>query len=442
MAQYLEQLRHGCSLGAMQSVLAINRTVPIIHAGQGCATKLAGSIGSSNGFHGAGYLGGTQVPCTNLGETEVVFGGEEKLKENIENSLKIIDADLFIVLTGCVPEIVGDDAQRVVKEFQSENKPVVYAETGGFNGTNYIGHEIVVDALIDQYMQPAEVKKTGLVNIWSVVPFQDAFWVGNLKEIEKLVIEIGLTPNIIFGYGDNRGLEAIKRVPEAQFNLLVSPWVGLKNVQHLEERFGTPYLHYSTLPIGPTETGNFLRTLGDFAGITPQKVEDVINKHEKEYYSFIESALEVLYQTRIVPNRFITVADSFYSLGITRFLINDLGLMPETQFITDGVTPEYQEALTEEFSKFNDGIKAEVLFSNDGGWVQEVISKMNLTGRVLLVGSAWEKVFSKKINGFHLSISMPVADRLILNSSYVGYDGALRLLEDIYTEIISNSQNP
>ncbi|BBB89533.1 MAG TPA: nitrogenase component 1 [Methylomusa anaerophila] len=441
MAQYLEQLRHACALGSMQSVLAIRRAAPILHAGQGCVSKLGGAIGSNNGFHGSGYVGGTQMPCTNIGETEVVFGGEEKLRQTIENSLKIIDADLFIVLTGCVPEIVGDDAGEVVKQFQQQGKPVVYAETGGFNGTNYIGHEIVVDAVIDQYLKPAESKEAGLVNIWSVVPFQDAFWLGNLKEIEKLVRELSLIPNIIFGL-ERQGIEALNKVPKAQFNLLISPWVGLKNVRHLEEKFGTPYLHYPVLPIGPTETGNFLRTLGSFAGIASEKIEAVIYQHEREYYSYIESALEAIYQTRIVPNRFITVADSFYSLGISRFLINDMGLIPETQFVTDGVLPEYQGAIEAEFKKFNDGIEAKVLFSNDGGWVQEEIRNIELTGRPLILGSSWEKVFSKKVNGFHLSVSMPVGDRLVLNSFYVGYHGALKLLEDIYSEIISNSQNP
>lgn len=115
--------------------------------------------------------------------------------------------------------------------------------------------------------------------------------------------------------------------------------------------------------------------------------------------------------------------------------------MLEKQFITDGVTLEYQEGIKDEFTKFNDGIQAEVLFSNDGGWVQEEIEKIEFSGRVLLIGSAWERVFAKKINGFHLSVSMPVADRLVLNTTYVGYEGALRLLEDIYTEIITNSQN-
>ncbi|HWR40345.1 MAG TPA: nitrogenase component 1 [Patescibacteria group bacterium] len=441
MSQYLEQVRHGCALGSLQSVLAINRAAPVLHAGQGCAAKLGGAIGANNGFHGSGYLGGTQIPCTNIGEAEVVFGGEERLEDIITHSLNIIDADLFVVLTGCVPEIVGDDAGEIARRFQRAGKPVVYAETGGFNGTNYVGHEIVIDAIIDQYLKPAAQTTPGLVNIWSVVPFQDAFWVGNLKEIEKLVRELGLTPNIIFGAG-REGVAALDKVPAAQFNLLISPWVGLKNVQHLEEKFGTPYLHYPALPIGPTETGNFLRAVGIFANVDTEIIDEVIYQHEKEYYAYIESALEAIYQTRIVPNRFITVADSFYSLGIARFLVNDMGLIPEIQFVTDGVLPEYQEAIRAEFRKFNEGIEAQVEFSNDGGWVQEEIRRIELKGRPLILGSSWEKVFAKQVNGFQLSVSMPVGDRLVLNSFYAGYDGGLKLLEDIYSEIISNSQNP
>lgn len=142
---------------------------------------------------------------------------EEKksLGKTIENTFKVIDADFFVVLTGCTSDIVGDDVGEVVREFQEQGKPIVFAETGGFKGTNFFGHELVVDAMIDQYLEAADEKEQGLVNIWSVIPFQDAFWVGNLREIEKLISEIGLKPNIIFGPG--RGIKALNKIPRAQF---------------------------------------------------------------------------------------------------------------------------------------------------------------------------------------------------------------------------------
>ncbi|MHB8064506.1 MAG: nitrogenase component 1 [Ruminiclostridium sp.] len=440
MAEFVEQLRHVCSLGALQSVLAIDRAVPILHAGPGCGQKLWGAIGVDNGCQGSGYAGGHSVPCTNIGEKEVIFGGEDKLKEVVENTFKVIDADLFVVLTGCTSDIVGDDAGEVIRDFKNQGKPILYAETGGFKGSNFIGHELVITAIIDQYLEPSARIEKGLVNVWSTVPFQDPFWVGNYKEIEKLLAELGLKANIIFGPGPERGVKAVKKVPSAQFNLLISPWVGLRNVIQLEEKFGTPYLHYSVLPIGPTETSKFLRTVGEFAGIEKKRIDNVISKNEDDYYYYIERTADILLETRLLPRRFVTVADSIYTLAVSKFLINDLGLLPETQFITDGVSEEYQNNIASEFENFVDNIKAEVVFDNDGGYVQELIKKIKFRGKPLILGSAWEKVLSEEINGYHLSISMPVSDRMILNRTYTGYEGALRLVEDIYSLILFDFQ--
>ncbi|QDR79264.1 nitrogenase component 1 [Sporomusa termitida] len=438
MAQYVEQIRHVCSLGALQSVLAIERAVPILHAGPGCGQKLWGALGLQNGCQGSGYVGGHSVPCTNIGEKEVIFGGNERLRDIIANSLKVLDADLFVVVTGCVADIVGDDVGEATRRFQEQGQPVVYAETGGFKGTNLFGHELVLDAIIDQYLPPAANVQPGLVNIWSVVPYHDAFWLGNLTELERLVSELGLTPNVIFGPG--KGMEALYKVPQAQWNLLVSPWVGLKNVRHLAEKFNTPYLHYPVLPIGPTETANFLRTIGEYAGVAGKRVERVISRHEAEYYYYIERSADVLLETRLLPRRFVTIADSFYSLGVSRFLINDLGLLPELQYITDGVPEEYQGDITAQFQHFTDGITAKVVFTNDGGAAHADIRQIKFRGRPLIIGSAWDKVLAEELNGYQLSVSMPVSDRLALDRAYVGYQGGLRLAEDIYSLVLADFQ--
>ena len=40
MPKLIEQPRYSCALGAMQSVVAIKRGVPILHSGPGCANKI------------------------------------------------------------------------------------------------------------------------------------------------------------------------------------------------------------------------------------------------------------------------------------------------------------------------------------------------------------------------------------------------------------------
>jgi nitrogenase molybdenum-iron protein beta chain len=432
----LDQPRYVCALGAMQTVQGIYRGIPVLHAGPGCAQKLAQGIAGSNGD--SGYISPQIYPCTNISEKETIFGGEGRLRETIENALKVVDGDLYVVLSGCTTEIVGDDIAQVVGEFTDSEKPVVYVATAGFKGNNLEGHQWVVNAIIEQYLsrRPDMAKINGLVNIWGPVPSYDPFWVGNIRELEALVSELGLTPNTIFG--EYRGIDNINRVPQAEFNLLVSPWLGLKTVELLENKFGTPYLHYPTIPVGAYESGQFLRTVGERAGVDKKRIESVIEKHEKEYYYHIERSSDIFLENRTMSRRFSTVSNAADALSVSKFLVNDFGLTPEKQYITDATPDEYREKVREYFRGYQYGIEAEVMFSTDGYAIHEDIRKTDYFGPPLIIGSIFEKKLAEKLGGNFLAVSVPIKERLILDSSYVGYRGGLHLLEDIYGYVLKN----
>jgi Nitrogenase molybdenum-iron protein, alpha and beta chains len=428
MAKLLDQPRYLCATAGMNTVQAITRALPVLHAGPGCAAKLGGGSG------GSGYISSQVFPCTNLSEKEVVFGGTDRLEETINNALKVIDSDLVVVLSSCISEIIGDDVEEVVRAFGNAGKPVLYASTPGFKSNNYIGHEWVIQAIIEQYLKPASKKSKGLVNIWAGVPRQDIFWYGDLRELENLLTEIGLTPNTIFGYG--RGIGNIDKIPQAQFNLVVSPWVGISNARQLEEKFGTPYLHYPNLPIGAYETSKFLRTVGKFAGVDEVNLEKIIARHEEEFYYFIERFADTFFELRVMSKRFVTVSDAYYALAVTKFLVNDFGMFPEKQFITDDTPPEFREAVTGYFKELNHGIQAEAVYSTDGYKIDEEIEKIDFHGVPLILGASWESEIAKKTDAHYLNISWPMVERLVLNSSYAGYAGGLKLLEDIYSVVL------
>jgi len=431
MAKILDKIRNKCAMGSMSTVQAISGALPILHSGPGCTDKIGGGVGSS------GHFSPSIFPCTCIGEKEVIFGGDDRLKETIENALKVIDADLYVVLTGCAPEIVGDDVDQVVRSFKDSKKPVISVSTAGFKGNNYLGHEWVIEAIIEQYLKPSDKKVKGLVNIWASIPQHDPFWFGNLKELEKLIAELGLIPNTIFGY--DRGIKNLNKIPEAEFNILVSPWLGLNNVKLLKEKFGTPYLHYPTLPIGAFETSKFLRIVGEFTGTDQQKVEDIITKNEGEYYYFIERFADVFLEIREMSKKFVVVSDSQYSLAITKFLVNDVGLFPSKQYITDEAPEEYREQIKEYFKDLNYGIEAEVEFSTDGYLIDQGIRDTNFHGYPIIIGSYWEKKIAEEKGASYLSISWPMNEKLVINASYVGYGGGLKLLEDIYSSALPRS---
>lgn len=425
MAKILDKQRYTCALGAINTIHAIHRVIPVLHSGPGCAGKISGGGGSS------GLYSPNIYPCSSVSEKEVVFGGERKLHDTLENALKVIDADLFVVVSGCTSEIIGDDIGKIAEEFQEKGEPVVYANTPGFKGSNLNGHDWVLTALFDQYVKPSE-KEKGLVNLFVSVPYHDPYWHGNFRELEGLLAELGLKVNTIFGHG--RGVENLKRVSAAEYNIVVSPWVGVDSVKFLEKKFGTPYLHYPVLPIGAFETSKFLRAVSEFTGLDSTHTEKIIDAHEAEYYYFIERFADLFLEMRAIGNRFVTAADALYSLAITKFLTNDMGLFPTKQFILDDTPEKYRELIREEFRKLNYDIKTEVEFTTDGKSVHDQIRNIDFNGPALILGSSWENKLAKELGANYLNITYPVIAKVIINSTRAGYSGGLHLIEDIYTE--------
>jgi nitrogenase molybdenum-iron protein beta chain len=434
MSTFIEQPRFSCALGAQQTVVAIKRAVPILHSGPGCSGKISSLIGQ-----GEAYAGGSTIPCTNSGEAEIVYGGEDKLRNIIDGAFKVIDADLYVVLTGCTSDIVGDDVGNVANEFKAQGKPIVYAETGGFKSNNYISHDVVVNAIIDQYVDDQNtdrIPEKGLVNVFATIPYQDPYWNGNLAELKRILTGIGLKVNILFGQ-DSEGLSEWKSIPNAEFNIVVSSWPGLKVAQHLKEKYGTPYFHFPYLPIGGVETSKFLHKVAEFGSLNNEKVETFISREEEKFYYHIERMADFMLEFRYgLPRRFYTILDSTYSISVSKYLLNELGIIPARQYIIENTPEEYREGIQEEFKHISELRSAEVVFNEDGGKIQKEIREDENNNRALILGSGWERDLAHDLKADLLILSAPVSYRLVLNCGYAGYNGGLRLIEDIYDKVL------
>lgn len=438
----INQVRYGCAMGALHSVVAIPRAMPITHCGPGCVDKQYESLAFYNGFQGGGYSGGSVTPSVNASETEVVFGGEKRLRELIKASLKIMDADLYVVLNGCIGELVGDDIGSVVGEFQKQDIPIVFAETGGFKGNNFVGHEIIVKAIIDQFVDKFAVnkdkKEKGLINLWSELPYQNPLWRGDLSELKRILEGAGFRVNVLFGR-ESKGVEEWKSIPNAQFNLVVSPWLGLKTAKYLEKKYNQPYLHIPVLPIGAKECGKFIRKVVDFAGIDNTKAEEFIMNEEKEYYYYLEHFGDFYSEYWWgLPSKYSVVGDSIYNLALNKFLVNQLGMIPVKQIITDNTPEKYRESIAKEYENLADDVSAKVDFAEDGYIIGKLLKEGDYGNKPpIIFGSTWERDTARDLNGYIVEVGYPSSYEVIINRSYIGYRGALTLIEKIYSAAIS-----
>lgn len=440
MSKLIEQQRYTCAIGALQTVVAIPKAVPILHSGPGCGQNVHGFFSRSTG-----YAGGNTTPCTNFTEREVVFGGSEKLRSNIENTYKVLDTDLQVVLTGCTSDIVGDDIGTVTKEFADQDKPIVYLETGGFKSNNIEAHSNVVNAIIDQYVDKfkdiSKEKNKKLVNVFASIPYQDPFWKGNLEAFKILLEGIGLKVNILFG-PQSKGVEEWKTVPEANFNILVSPWFGKKIVENLEKKYNQPYYQFHYLPIGANESRRFLEGVLEFANehgadLDEESARKYIDFEERNFYAEIDTLATFLTEFRYgLPSFTHIIHDSSYVLGLSKFLLHEVGIVPKEQFIVDKTPEEFQPEIRRLLQETSDKKQIPVTFEPNAGEVQNIIRNIQHNGRGILFGASWEKRLAREKDYDFLPVAEPNIYRLVLTTGYVGFKGGLRLIEDIYSTVL------
>lgn len=420
MSNIIETPRFSCALGgALNTITAIEGVVPILHAGPGCGVQLFYGQSFTGGFRGSGWIGGVSVPSTNTYEKEVVFGGEPRLKEQIENTIDLIEGDKYVVLTGCTSELIGDDVSGVLRDFK--DKSVIYAETAGFRGSSYVGYEILLDAFIDQIVKE-KPKEKGLVNILGIVPSQDVFWEGNLAEIERILNGIGLEVNTIFNG------KKIEDLSSASLNIVLSPWVGVKAAEKLKDKFGTHYI-INPLPIGVTETNLFLEKVGNALGVD---VSDFIAKEEEKTYKSIEKVADFVVDFD-VQLRFATITDSNYAIALNKFLVNDFGWIPSLALISDDVSDDYKDFIKNELN-FKNTISPEVVFESDSGKIWDAVEK---EAPNFIFGSSLDKDLSAKLGATKLSVAFPFTDRIVIDRGYAGYRGAISLIEDALSEFVA-----
>jgi nitrogenase molybdenum-iron protein beta chain len=420
--------RNGCSLhGALKILDAVDGFIPIVHSNAGCSlqSKLSENLPVANA--GAHYRGISETPDTDIFEKQVIFGGTARLREQIKNTIKVEKGDLYVVVTGCAPEIVGDDTPAMVKEAQEQGFPVITVGTPGFNGSVYDGYVKTLQHIAGYIAQTEylHVPDKNLVNILGIVPKQDLLWEGNLQELSNLLSAIGLKSNKLFGFNEN--IETWRSLSGAALNLVVSPW-GLPLAQWLEQKYNIPYLYWGYLPVGAHDTSALLQMAGKLFSIPEDELTPVIQSETKRFNYRIRQVAQS-YIRHDFQKEIALVGETSSVLGIGRFLQDSFGQMIVLAIITDQPNKETQERIRNQ-SGFGEQVK--IVFSSDG---KEIDEKLAEAAPGLILGSSLEQKIAAKLSVPLLKLSAPVYDKLYLQQTYVGYNGAVQLIQD-FAEVI------
>lgn len=441
---YIERPRYTCAQGgAAATVTALPGGIPILHSPSGCAGNFAWTQNGGSGLQVGGYCGTLAIPSSSIQERDVVFGGDDRLREQIENTLKIMDGSIYAVLSSCVTEVIGDDIKSVVSDFKKKGIPIIGAETGGFKGNSYRGYDLVLQSLFREFLEHGVAKQKKRVNLWGIIPSYDPFWRGNLEEVRRLLEQLGLEVNSFFLAEDT--IEAIRQAGSASLNIVISHAYGLDAAALFEEIHATPYISVP-LPIGASASESFLRTVGKAAKVNSKLTETAISAEKKRYYRYLEPLTDCI--TDLDLQRYaVVIGDANNATAVTKFLADDLGWLPELTVCTDQLQEHEQERLREQLKHLESRYPVTLVFESDGSRIREHLKEkwpatgagryQNLFSPAFVVGSSLDRELALELGAPHLSVSFPVANRAILDRGYTGFRGGLRLIEDLMGAVVA-----
>lgn len=328
----------GCQLNLSLAILnTIRDSVIVVHAPLGCGGSSVGAAGLNKNFQKLrdSSAKGLIWVNTNLDESDVIKGGEEKLKEAVLFADREFRPSAIIVVNSCVPALIGDDIDGVLDQLQSQvsasivpvhcegfkTKIMASAYDAAYHGIlrNLVGkekkyprywdEEHIVEDEVEKLKEKYRISKTvNLLNVSSMSAFDEV-------ELKRIMSALDLTLNILPCYAHP---DDFARVDEAALNVSICATHDDYFVGHIQEKYGIPFV-LNTIPIGIYHTNKWIRDIAKHMGIEEQ-AEKFIESETKGLERALEPFKKVLKGKRVFLGggeiRILSTAELLTSLGM------------------------------------------------------------------------------------------------------------------------------
>ncbi|MDB9448635.1 nitrogenase iron-molybdenum cofactor biosynthesis protein NifE [Dolichospermum circinale] len=408
----------GCAFdGAMIALVPITDAAHLVHGPIACAGNSWGSRGSlSSGpmLYKTGFT-------TDVGENDVIFGGEKKLyKAILEVNENYKPAAVFVYAT-CVTALIGDDIDAVCKvAAEKTGTPVIPVIAPGFIGSKNLGNRFGGEALLEYVVGTAEPEYTTPydINIIGEYNIAGEMW-GVLSLFEKLGIRV-----LSKITGDAR-YEEVRYAHRAKLNVMICSRALLNMARKMEERYGIPYIEESFY--GIRDINRCLRTVA--AKLGDPDLQERTEKLIAEETAALDIALAP-YRAKLKGKRIVLYTGGVKSWSIIS-AAKDLGIE---------VVATSTRKSTEE-----DKAKIKNLLGNDGimlekGNATELLKLIEETNADMLIAGGRNQYTALKARVPFLDINQE------RHHPYAGYVGmvemARELTEALYSPVWEQIRKP
>jgi nitrogenase molybdenum-cofactor synthesis protein NifE len=390
--------------------LGIDNMLGLLHGAQGCSTFIRLQLSRH-------YKESIALNATAMSEDSAIFGGWDNLKKGIGRVIEKFHPLVVGVMTTGLTETMGDDVQKIIKEFHIEHPehdavPVIWASTPDYCGSLQEGYAAAVESIVTSLAEGG-TPISGQVNLLPGAHLTPA----DVEELKELVESFGLTvltipdiSNAMDGHIDDVvsplstggiPVEDIRKAGRSVATLYVGDSLAKAGLR-LKEKFGIPAYGFTSLT-GLAETDRFMEVLAAVSG------RPIPDKHRR-------------WRSRLMD----AMVDSHYQFGTKKVAIalESDNLKTLTGFLA-GMGCEIQAAISATRTRGLDGLPSANVFVGD----LEDLETAAVGADLIVANSNGRQAAGKLKIGAHLRAGLPVFDRLGAHQKvWVGYRGTLNLV--------------
>ncbi|MFH1139474.1 MAG: nitrogenase iron-molybdenum cofactor biosynthesis protein NifE [Pseudomonadota bacterium] len=177
---------------------------------------------------------------TDLGEKDIIFGGEKKLLDSLRELIDRHHPKAAFVYSTCIVGIIGDDLAAVCRRVQQEKGlPVIPVQSEGFKGNKREGYDAACRAM-SVLVGQGDVSRIGPVSVNILGDFNLAGETWIVRDyFRRMGVEV--VANIT---GDGRVAD-IQKAHGAALNLVQCSGATLPLALMMKEKYGTPFKRVS-----------------------------------------------------------------------------------------------------------------------------------------------------------------------------------------------------
>ena len=229
---------------------------------------------------------------TDMQDSNIVFGGEEKLKAAIREAYELFHPRAIAIFSTCPVGLIGDDVHRVARHMMEEigNGINIFGfSCEGYRGVSQsAGHHIANNQLYKHLIGRDDTVTGSLKYRINVLGEYNIG--GDAFAIETLLEKCGI--QLVATFSGNSSLDQFQTAHTADLNLVMCHRSINYVAEMMETSFGIPWMKANF--IGAEATAKTLRKIGKYFGDESLclKIEEVITEEMKEVEAAAQQAMK------------------------------------------------------------------------------------------------------------------------------------------------------